>query len=196
MELDHLVVAASDLEAGVAWCERVLGVTPAPGGKHALMGTHNRLLNTSAPLYPRCYLEIIAIDREAPAPQGRARWFDLDQPALQAALRERGPGLIHWVSRVPSLDASLAQWRGEGIDAGEAVAAARGHLSWRIALREDGRRLRREGLPLLIEWGAQAHPTDDLPASGVRLLSFEARDGLRARLATPRGAEIELELIG
>ncbi len=198
MELDHLVVGAATLDEGVAWCERVLGVTPAPGGRHALMGTHNRLLNISTPTYPRAYLEIIAIDPEAPGPQGRARWFDLDQPALQAALRERGPGLIHWVSRVASLDASLAQWRGEGIDGGEAVAASRqtpgGLLSWRIALREDGRRLRREGLPLLIEWGA-VHPADALPASGVNLLDFEARDGLRARLATPRG-ELTLELIG
>jgi hypothetical protein len=194
MELDHLVVGAATLDEGMAWCERVLGVTPAPGGRHALMGTHNRLLNISAPAYPRAYLEIIAIDPEAPGPQGRARWFDLGQPALQAALRERGPGLIHWVSRVASLDASLAQWRGEGVDAGEAVAASRGALSWRIALREDGRRLRREGLPLLIEWG-EAHPTDGLPASGVQLLSFEARDGLSARLATPRG-ELSLELVG
>lgn len=195
MELDHLVVGATTLEDGVAWCERVLGVTPAPGGRHALMGTHNRLLDISAPpAYPRCYLEIIAIDPEAPGPQGRSRWFDLDQPALQAALRERGPGLIHWVSRVPGLEASLAQWRGEGVDAGVAVAASRGALQWQIALREDGRRLRREGLPLLIEWGA-AHTCDDLPASGVRLLSFEARDGLSARLATPRG-ELRLELVG
>ncbi|MDN3919602.1 VOC family protein [Roseateles violae] len=193
MELDHLVVGAATLDEGIAWCERVLGVTPAPGGRHALMGTHNRLLNISAPAYPRTYLEIIAIDPEAPGPQGRARWFDLDQPALQAALRERGPGLIHWVSRVASLDASLAQWQGEGIDGGEPVAASRGSLSWRIALRPDGRRLRREGLPLLIEWGA-AHPSDTLPACGVQLLSFEARDGLSARLATP-GGELRLELL-
>ena len=42
--VDHLVVAAATLDEGVAWCERTLGVTPAPGGKHALFGTHNRLL--------------------------------------------------------------------------------------------------------------------------------------------------------
>ncbi|MCH7345623.1 VOC family protein [Pelomonas sp. CA6] len=193
MELDHLVVGAATLEEGVAWCERVLGVTPGPGGKHALMGTHNRLLNISAPNHPRCYLEIIAIDPEAPPP-GRARWFDLDQPALQQRLREAGPGLIHWVARVPNLDAALAQWRGEGVDAGEPVTASRGALSWRIALREDGRRLRREALPVMIEWG-DAHPTDAMPASGVELLSFEARDGLQARLQTARG-ELVLELIG
>ena len=194
MELDHLVIGAASLDEGQAWCERVLGVTPAPGGKHPLMGTHNRLLNISSPAYPRCYLEIIAIDPQASPPQGRARWFDLDQPALQERLREQGPGLIHWVARVPNLDAALAQWRSEGVDAGEAIAASRGLLSWRIALREDGRRLRREALPVLIEWGA-AHPADGLPSSGVQMLDFEARDGLNARLSTPRG-ELKLELIG
>jgi len=192
MELDHLVVGAATLEEGVAWCERVLGVTPGPGGRHALMGTHNRLLNISGPNHPRAYLEIIAVDPDAPPP-GRARWFDLDQPALRERLTQ-GPGLIHWVSRVPNLDAALANWRGEGVDAGEAVEAARGNLRWRIALREDGRRLRREALPVLIEWG-EAHPTDTQPASGVQLLGYEARDGLVARLATPRG-EVELEVVG
>lgn len=192
MELDHLVAGAATLEEGVAWCERVLGVTPGPGGKHALMGTHNRLLNISGPLHPRAYLEIIAIDPEAPPP-GRPRWFDLDQPALRERLAQ-GPGLIHWVSRVPNLDAALANWRSEGVDAGEAVEASRGNLHWRIALREDGRRLRREALPVLIEWG-EAHPTDGMPASGVQLLGFDARDGLKARLATPHG-EVELEVAG
>jgi hypothetical protein len=192
MDIDHLVIGAATLDEGVDWCERVLGVTPQPGGKHALMGTHNRLVNISGPLHPRCYLEVIAIDPEAPQPR-RPRWFDLDQPALRARLNQ-GPGLIHWVARVPSLDAALAYWRGEGVDAGEAVEASRGALRWRIALRADGRRLRREALPVLIEWG-DTHPTDGLPEQGVQLLGFEARGGLKARLATPRG-EIELETIG
>jgi len=193
MDIDHLVIGAVSLEEGQAWCERVLGVTPLAGGKHGLMGTHNRLLNISSPACPRCYLEIIAIDPEALPPQGRARWFDLDLPALQQALRA-APGLIHWVARVPDLDAALAQWRSEGVDAGEPVSASRGALNWRIALRDDGRRLRREALPVLIEWG-DAHPTDAMPASGLQLLDFEARDGLVARLATPRG-EVTLRVVG
>jgi len=156
------------------------------------MGTHNRLVNISGANHPRCYLEIIAIDPDAPSPS-RPRWFDLDLPALRERLAE-GPGLIHWVARVPHLDAALAYWRGEGVDAGDAVEASRGAVRWRIALREDGRRLRREALPVLIEWG-DAHPTDTLPDQGVQLLGFEARGGLKARLATPRG-DVELEVIG
>lgn len=193
MDMDHLVVAAATLDEGRAWCEQTLGVSPQPGGQHALMGTHNLLLNISAPNYPRTYLEIIAIDPAA-APPARARWFDLDQAYLQERLRQ-GPGLIHWVARVANLDAALAYWLGEGVDAGQPVAASRGDLSWRIALREDGRRLRREGLPTLIEWSGDAHPAGKLPASGVQLQSYEARDGLKVELLTPKG-EVTLEAIG
>ena len=66
-------------------------------------------------------------------------------------------------------------------------------LRWRIALRDDGRRLRREGLPVLIEWG-DVHPTDTLPDRGLRLLDFNAHDGLTARLAAPLG-DVELTSI-
>ena len=48
--LDHLVVACRSLDAGRAWCEATFGVAPQPGGRHALMGTHNLLLSiASAP---------------------------------------------------------------------------------------------------------------------------------------------------
>ena len=94
------------------------------------------------------------------------------------------------------VDAALAQMTSEGIDAGRPVAASRGAFSWRIALREDGRRLRRENLPTLIEWGAgSAHPSAQLPEVGVQLQSFEARDGISAVLSTPLG-ERRLVLIG
>ena len=49
---DHLVIAAATLNDGVLWCERMLGVTPGPGGTHPLMGTHNRLLNIASPDFP------------------------------------------------------------------------------------------------------------------------------------------------
>ena len=68
--VDHLIVAAPSLDAGVAWCERTLGVTPGPGGQHPQMGTHNRLLKIASDAYPQAYLEIIAIDPAAPHPGG------------------------------------------------------------------------------------------------------------------------------
>ena len=42
-QVDHLVIAASTLNEGVAWCEKTLGITPGAGGEHPLFGTHNRL---------------------------------------------------------------------------------------------------------------------------------------------------------
>ena len=87
--VDHLVVAAATLEQGVAWCEARLGVTPGPGGRHVLFGTHNRLLKIATPVFSDAYLEIIAIDPEAP-PQRRPRWFGLDDPALQQQLAAPG----------------------------------------------------------------------------------------------------------
>ena len=75
-QLDHLVVLASSLEQGVAWCEAALGITPDAGGRHAFMGTHNRLLRTSSDAFPNSYLEIIAIDPDGQPPTNSQRWFD------------------------------------------------------------------------------------------------------------------------
>ena len=171
--IDHLVVAADTLEQGADWCEQALGAAPAPGGKHVAMGTHNRLLAIGSAAFPQAYLEIIAIDPEAPPP-ARARWFGLDDAALQARLRTR-PRLLHVVARTDRLDLSLAALAASGIDAGAAVAAERaspqGLYRWRIAGRADGRLLFGGALPTLIEWQGM-HPADHLPASPVALRSL------------------------
>ncbi|MFL6665274.1 MAG: VOC family protein [Rhizobacter sp.] len=206
---DHLVVAARSLDEGVAWCEATLGFVPTAGGAHPLMGTHNRVFSIATPAWPRAYFEIIAIDPAAPPP-GRLRWYDLDAPALQAALA-RGPQLIHWVLACDDIVARRAQLAGVGIVRGELLDVQRdtpaGPLRWRLTVRDDGARLADGALPTLIEWGDR-HPADTLPATGVRLerlvacgvppdarplcavpgVSF-ADDGppLVAELATPRG---------
>lgn len=184
--LDHLVLAARTLAEGVAWCEQTLGITPGPGGQHALMGTHNRLFAIGSAAFPRAYFEIIAIDPEAAS--GRTRWFDLDDAALQAALAA-GPRLVHWVARTAGLDAAVAALAAQGLAAGPVFEAARatpqGELRWRIAVRNDGQRLFNGALPLPIEWGA-AHPTDTLPESGVTLTAL--------RLAAPDPAPLQRAL--
>lgn len=172
--VDHLVVLAQDLASGAAWCERTLGVAPAAGGAHPLMGTHNRLVILSSPAHPRAYLEIIAINPGAtPAlPMGSKRWFDMDSAALQAQVAQHGPQLIHWVAAVPDAAAARAALAAQGLERGEILSASRatpqGLLQWRITVRPDGQRLMGGCLPTLIEWGAQ-HPCDTLPASGATL---------------------------
>ena len=209
--LDHLVVAAATLAQGVQWCEATLGITPGPGGKHPLMGTHNRLVKLSTVAFPDAYLEIIAIDPEAPAPL-RARWFGLDDVALQSSLRASGPRLIHAVARSTMLDMHRWGLITVGHKPGDPVAAGRdtpqGRLEWEILVREDGQLNCGGALPTLIQWKGP-HPAQHMADQGVSLLTLElrgvparAKDVLRLRgvqvlaeagvvltatLATPRG---------
>ncbi len=176
-QIDHLVVAARTLAEGVAWCEDTLGMSPGPGGEHALFGTHNRLLKLRGSTEPPAYLEIIAINPQATptCPAGRRRWFDLDDPALRERLAQHGPQLVHWVARVPAIDDAVAALRAQGIDRGPVLEASRptpqGLLRWRISVRDDGQRLFDGALPTLIEWG-DAHPAHSLPDSGLALTAF------------------------
>ena len=190
-ELDHLVVLARTLDEGAAWCEATLGVVPGPGGRHALMGTHNRLLSIASPGFERAYLEVLAIDPQAPAP-GRPRWFGLDDPAQQAALAQ-GPQLAHAVLRTGNVE--MLRWGlvNLGCQPGVPLALERptpqGPLRWRILVRDDGAQDLGGALPTLIEWQGP-HPADHLPASPVQVLSARfsgLKPGLRTLLRL-RGA--------
>ena len=188
-QLDHLVVLAASLAEGVQWCENALGVTPGPGGEHALMGTHNRLVALASPAYPLAYLELIAIN--SGAHYGRAswtkRWFDLDEPEIQLQLEKNGPQLAHFVARTERAEAGARALARLGLDRGEVLQASRmtpqGLLQWKITVRDDGERLLFGALPTLIQWG-EVHPAQVMAPSGVSLLSLEARhprpDVLRA----------------
>jgi hypothetical protein len=174
-QIDHLVVAATSLEQGVAWCEALLGVTPAAGGRHPLMGTHNHVLRIATPEFTRAYLEIIAIDPGAADP-GRKRWFDLDDPELREGIRQE-PRLVHFVASCDPASAGIRALASLGIDRGPLLAAQRetpaGLLEWKISVRDDGQRLFYGALPTLIEWG-ELHPADSLPDCGLALLSLAA----------------------
>lgn len=154
IRLDHIVVAANRLEQGVQYVEDVLEVRiPELGGKHPLMGTHNRLMNLGG----GAYLEVIAIDPEA-EPVGRARWFDLDNFSGE-------PRLLTWVARVDDLDAY------KNLNLGTVQKASRGNLEWLIAIPDDGRLHLGGAVPYLIEWGG-LHPTDSMPDSGCDLVEL------------------------
>ena len=81
LELDHLVIAATDLDAGEPWLAERLGVPLVAGGQHVGWGTHNRLLGIGG----GAYLELIAADPTQPA-ASVPRPFMLDDPALRARL--------------------------------------------------------------------------------------------------------------
>lgn len=187
--LDHLVVAAATLDEGVAWCEATLGITPGPGGQHPLMSTHNRLFSIASHDFPLAYFEIIAIDPAAAEP-ARTRWFDLDDEALQARLRQAGPQLVHWVARVDDASQAVAALQAQGIARGEVLAASRrtpqGLLQWQITVRPDGQRLYDGLLPTLIQWG-EVHPAQAMPASGITLQALHLEHPGSDTLVTVQG---------
>ena len=191
--VDHLVVGAATLDQGVAWCEATLGVTPGPGGRHALMGTHNRLLKIATPDFADAYFEIIAIDPDAPPPT-RPRWFGLDGAALQAALRG-GPKLLHLVARSTMLDMHRWGLITLGYAPGDPIAASRdtpaGRLSWQMLLRDDGALALAGALPTLIQWQGP-HPAQQMPDSGLRLsaLTLQGVPDRVRELLRLRGAQV------
>lgn len=172
LELDHLVVTGPTLAEAVARVEAALGVVLEPGGRHAHMATHNRLLA----LGPGVYLEVIAPEpaTEAPRPDW-PRWFRLDERG--------GVGLTNWVARSGNLDAALA---GAPAGAGQATELVRGALSWRMGVPADGRLPHDDCYPGLIQWLGTTRPTDLLPESGCRLK--------RLRVIHPEAAELLLLL--
>lgn len=183
-QIDHLVVMASTLDAGVAWCEATLGITPAAGGEHEKYGTHNRLFKIASPKHPLAYFEIIAINPDAATGKRSnvARWFDMDNKALQKAVAQE-PRLITFVASTDDIKAARHALRIQEIERGQIVHASRksnkGTLNWQITVREDGERLFNGCLPTLIQWGKpdateplRLHPRNSLPRSGVTLQSM------------------------
>lgn len=157
--IDHLVIAAAELETGRDWLRHRLGVEPQPGGQHLTMGTHNALLG----LGPGCYLEVLAIDPSQPAPD-RPRWFGLDRPDVRRRL-EQGPCLLHWVARV---DEETIRHKGIGESFGRLTPMARGEWRWQLTIPDDGALPLGGAGPSLICWHDR-HPADVLPESGCRL---------------------------
>jgi hypothetical protein len=164
--VDHLLLGAPDLDAGIAWFEERTGVKAAIGGVHPGAGTRNAL----ASLGGRQYLEIIA-----PDPAQSVFNFQIDLRRLTA------PRLVTWAATSSDV---------------EATAAAATKAGYKIFGPRDGSRARPDGVtlrwrtvgilagfaeaeidptPFFIQWAADArHPSSDSP-SGCRLTAFEIR---------------------
>ena len=162
-ELDHIAVIAPDLAAGAAWVREVLGVEMPAGGKHPEMGTHNRLVA----LGPDLYLEVIAIDPEAPTPP-HPRWFGLDDREEVERHWREGRRLRAYVARCTDIAATIGA-RTEAY--GTPMRVSRGDREWLFAGGPDGE-LPYGALPCLIDWGARGTPAPSMPDLGLRLEQF------------------------
>jgi hypothetical protein len=153
LDLDHLAVAAETLEDGREAVETALGVSLQPGGQHAHFGTHNVLLGLEDGLY----LEVIAIDPDAPKPE-YARWFDLDR--FEGFARPQ-----IWICRANDLDTVVSQ----NPAVGQPVKLQRGDLKWRMAVPETGQLPYDNMHPAVMQWEGQGHPAARLAPSGCSL---------------------------
>ena len=160
-ELDHIAVIAPDLATGGAWVRRVLGVEPPAGGKHPEMGTHNRLLG----LGPDAYLEVIAVDPEAPRPPHR-RWFGLDDREAVARHWQAGRRLRGYVARCTDLAATIG---GQIETFGAPMRISRGDRDWVFAVRADGALPGDGALSCLIDWGERGTPASTMTDFQLRL---------------------------
>ena len=158
--IDHLVISASSLETGVEYVHQVLGVRPQMGGEHPAMGTHNCLLK----LGERLYLEVIAINPNAPQPD-RPRWFQLDQQSSSQPIR-----MATWIARTDDIHAATAA---APIALGSVEPMSRGQMNWLITIPADGGLPLHGVVPSLIQWPVDMHPATKLPESGCSLLRLE-----------------------
>jgi hypothetical protein len=162
-ELDHIVIGAASLAEGVRFVRERLGVDIPPGGKHPLMSTHNHLMRLGS----SAFLEVIAIDPDAPAPQ-RRRWFDMDDPAMRTRLA-KGPHIITWVVRSPDI---IAAQQASAYPLPAVINARRDALSWRMTVAEDGRIPGEGALPHVIQWDGGARPWERMADTGCSLDAF------------------------
>lgn len=162
--IDHIVIAAADLDQGAAYVAERLAVEPSGGGKHVTMGTHNRLLHLGGTVY----LEVIAVDPDAPA-LGHARWFGLDEEDVQQRIA-RSPQVITWVAAVADIETAVKSC---SYSPGVPVAMQRGDFNWQITIRDDGALLQGGLLPGLIQWPLGKHPTQNMLDSGCRLRALK-----------------------
>lgn len=161
--VDHLLLGVSDLDAGIAWVERRMGVKAVVGGSHPGRGTRNALVSLGG----RHYLEIIA-----PDPKQSSHAFQVDVRTLTE------PRLVTWAAHTSNLEAVVESARRAGVQVsgpakGSRVTPAGKTLKWRtLGVSNTFGVALVEPVPFFIEWAAgSAHPSQDSPA-GCELVSL------------------------
>jgi len=161
-KLDHILLGCRDLDSGIAFVEKHLGVKAMFGGVHPGRGTQNALLS----LGQRHYLEIIAPDPAQPEAKSvrRSQLEKLSEPRL-----------VEWAAHPGDLNSFAKRLRQAGLAFEGPTPGSRKRsdgrlLQWQtLTLNDDASGL----LPFFIEWNADSpHPSADAPA-GCHLVRFE-----------------------
>jgi hypothetical protein len=138
IELDHVVVAVSDLDSGARAVEERHGLASVEGGRHPGWGTANRIV----PLGDT-YVELIAVVDDAEASGS-------DFGSWVGARATAGGSLLGWAVRTDELDA-VADRLGLAVDAKSRKDASGRPLHWRVAGIPEA--VAEPPLPFFLEWG-------------------------------------------
>jgi Glyoxalase-like domain len=164
LKLDHITVIAPSLAEGVLHVRNCLDLDVPFGQRHAYMGTYNHLLQ----LGDTVYLEIVALDPEADAPD-RPRWFGLDDQNRVRCDWDEGRRLRGWVARTDTIDAIIA---GRGDISGEKVPLPTVNSSFDFAIPNDGSLPLDGAAPSIIDRRGKPRSMATIVDLGARLRSF------------------------
>ena len=171
---DHMLLGCGDLDQGIDFVERRVGVRAAIGGVHPGRGSRNALLA----LGERRYLEIIAPDPAQPRSSDVRQLYKIESPRL-----------IGWVVHVDDMDELARKLTAANVPfkpptPGSQKRPSGELLRWKLLyLADDQGGL----LPFFIEWDKQSpHPSLDAP-KGCLLDRFDLGspqpDALRAAVS-------------
>lgn len=160
IKLDHLVVAALNLEQGTKYVKDMLGSEPYGGGRHLQQGTHNKIMR----LGDEVYLEVIAPD---PASDIKPQWFGLADDRVLESLK-KSPRLLTYVAQTDNISTFLK----ETTYPLEVKPAQRDALKWQFGFSKDGNLLADGLLPNLIQWESD-HPAWTMKDSGCQLVRLQ-----------------------
>jgi hypothetical protein len=158
--IDHIVLAISDLDRGIAQLGEMCGVMPARGGQHENKGTENALMSVG----PGSYIEVLAPQDGAALP-----------PELQPLRAVTNLMPVSWAVSTANADLTIQMLRAHGYTVGAPQSGSRqtaggGVIRWRT-FQLSAPKI--EGAPFFIEWDASAaHPAATSPL-GCPLLSLE-----------------------
>ncbi|MBV8745797.1 MAG: VOC family protein [Xanthobacteraceae bacterium] len=166
--LDHIMLAAPDLQAAVADFEQRTGVRPSEGGRHPGQGSRNVL----ATVGNGCYLEIIGPDLS----QDRTNNFGEVLSRLSAPTLLKFASGTHDIAAVHQRAIKFGLWplassgaRTDGPFAMSRALPSGEVLKWRLLLLGSGDY---EGyLPFFIQWDSEPHPSQTA-AGGCELERF------------------------
>jgi hypothetical protein len=171
MELDHVLLATTDLAAAARELEDRHGLASVEGGRHRGWGTANRIVPLGA-----AYLELVGVADAAEAARSAfGRWV--------AAVRPANVRPFGWAVRTGDLDA-VAGRLGLTVVPGFREARDGRLLRWRLAGIEQA--AADASLPFFIEWGtgtplpgtaAAAHPVGAVRIERLELAGDAGRLG-------------------